>query len=128
MGYYTTYTLRTDNDEKVNLKKFIDELGKIGVADFFNEGPVPIDELKDIVECEGEDAADSIDLQTEPIKWYENEEDMKKLSAVFPDVLFRLYGEGEESGDLWLCYHKNGKSQHEPAVVSYGEFDPKKLK
>jgi hypothetical protein len=61
-------------------------------------------------------------------KWYEHEEDMRKLSALFPDVLFTLSGEGEESGDIWKMYVKGGKSHSVSAEIVLPEFDETKLK
>ena len=61
-------------------------------------------------------------------KWYDFNLDMKKLSEEFPDVLFCLEGQGEENGDIWMAYYKNGKSQMCPAVVTYEPYDESKLK
>jgi hypothetical protein len=48
----------------------------------------------------------------EPCKWYEHEEDVRKLSAEYPDVVFVLDGEGEEAGDVWRKFFLNGKLVH----------------
>lgn len=42
------------------------------------------------------------------VKWYEYGEDMKSLSKLFPDRIFVLSGVGEEQGDEWKDYFKNG--------------------
>lgn len=64
----------------------------------------------------------------ESIKWYDHEIDMKAFSKRFPDVVFTLHGEGEESGDLWVKYFKDGKMQRVDAVISYAGFDEGQLK
>jgi hypothetical protein len=64
----------------------------------------------------------------EPCKWYDINEDMKKYSNQFPDVLFTINGEGEESGDIWCTYFKNGKRQEEIAEIQTAPFDESKLK
>ncbi len=61
-------------------------------------------------------------------KWYDWKDDMLKLTKVYPDVLFVLTGEGEEAGDLWKAYFKNGKVQHAKATIVYDEFDESKMK
>lgn len=61
-------------------------------------------------------------------KWYDHEEDMVRLSKKFPDVVFELHGEGEESGDIWVKYFKNGKKQVVKAELKFAPFDEKKLK
>lgn len=60
-------------------------------------------------------------------KWYEYNTDMVALSQQFPELVFLLEGEGEESGDMWKRYYKNGKVQVANAVVTYDEYDEGKL-
>lgn len=52
---------------------------------------------------------------------------LKAYIKGYPEIIFVVYGEGEESGDMWKAYYKNGKQQIEPAVITYGEFDESKL-
>jgi len=60
-------------------------------------------------------------------KWYSFEKDMKKVSKENPETLFKLSGEGEENGDLWEAYFKNGKMQMCKAIVTYNEFNENEL-
>ena len=52
---------------------------------------------------------------------------MLKLSKLFPTTVFRLRGEGEESGDVWVKFFKNGKVQTEKLKVELPDFDADKL-
>lgn len=63
----------------------------------------------------------------ESVKWYDYDKDMAKLSRLFPDYLFMLEGDGEESGDVWKAYFLNGKMQHVKAQLLFADFDPEKL-
>jgi hypothetical protein len=60
-------------------------------------------------------------------KWYGNEKDMKVVSKAFPDIVFKLQGEGEEPGDMWIKYFKNGKMQKCHAKIEYDPYDESKL-
>lgn len=106
MGYSTRYTLEVHDGEET---------------------------IHDILEAVGEsfEGLDyAVDINGESIeeaKWYSHEEDMLELSLKYPEVVFLLHGEGEENGDLWNMYFKNGKKQNCNAVVVYEEFDESKL-
>ncbi len=51
------------------------------------------------------------------IKWYEHEKDMREYSKKHPKTVFALKGEGEEIGDIWTEYYKNGKMQKDKAKI-----------
>lgn len=60
--------------------------------------------------------------------WYEHEIYMKEYSLQYPDTIFELSGEGEEGGDIFKHYYKNGKVQVCKAVITFEKFDESKLK
>lgn len=45
------------------------------------------------------------------MKWYDWEEDMSQLANEFPDVEFRLEGNGEDEGDWWVALFKGKREQ-----------------
>ena len=55
-------------------------------------------------------------------KWYTCVADMKKISKQFPGVTIKIHGEGEENGDLWDAYFKDGKSAVYKAQIIYPKF------
>jgi hypothetical protein len=52
---------------------------------------------------------------------------MRKVSKHYPDLVFKLSGEGEESGDVWVEYYKNGKMQRCSTKITFDEYDESKL-
>ena len=97
MGYYTTYRLQCSPVKNVDIaesiQNWLTEHGVIGYAldefsDYYNHSLIISDH--------------------EPVKWYEFNDDMIELSEAFPEVTFKLHGEGEESGDIWDRYYLNG--------------------
>lgn len=66
--------------------------------------------------------------QTEEVKWYDWQTHCKAVSMDFPNLVIRVEGVGEEQGDQWKAYIKNGKIQIVKARVTFEEFDEAKLK
>ena len=115
MGYYTIYSL----DVLVNLEDILEEDYDENKADI-------IMHLRDT--CEGaEYALDDNGKSGEKIKWYDHEEDIGNFSKLYPNQVFKLEGEGEESGDIWIKYFSNGKMQECPAIISFDNYDKGKL-
>jgi len=99
MGYYTNYQLEIieGNNPEIDYHTEISEL------------------------------ADINNLFEDIHKWYDYHDDMIKYSKKHPNTLFKLIGEGEESGDLWHCYYKNGKKQFCKGEIVYPEYDESEL-
>ena len=112
MGYYTYYSLEHDCTDREKYEHIVNEMESMDLFDYcgFHAYPANL----------GFSSYDTV-------KWYDWEEDMRKVSAAFPDVHFTLHGEGEENGDLWYAHFLGGKMQYCPAKIVYDEFDPGQL-
>lgn len=108
MGYYTEYKLAIV-DGQVDSEAFIDTLNNVTGYAWEDEG-----------DCYS---------PGDTIKWYEFDDNMKQIAKMYPDVLFRLRGDGEESGDIWQNFYKNNKSyKWRFGEVVFPQYDPEKMK
>lgn len=57
----------------------------------------------------------------EEMKWYDHDEDVLELSKQWPTILIMLEGYGEDDGDIWKCYYKNGKIWRTKANIRFDE-------
>lgn len=130
MGYYTYYSmgiLDIDNKgyDSYKIAKYM--LDKQKESDRFYAFKYELEDFVKNEEVESEIRYElSLDGDDE-CKWYDNEDDMCLLSKEFPDVLFKLHGEGENNEDIWNKYFMNGKMQYCPAKIIYEPFDKNKL-
>lgn len=127
MGYYTRYDMSVYEGDynSYDIVKFMAEKNKECDAYYAFEYDLK-NTLDDINDQSGAVYALSLEGDDE-CKWYEHEKEMRDLSKVFPDVVFKLHGEGEENGDIWDKYFMNGKMQYCPAQISLPPFDKTKL-
>ena len=109
MGYYTYYDVSFKNEHKTS--EYAKKLAEIN-PNYFGQSYNSLSYKT----LEGMISRDSM-------TWYDHDRDMMKLSKAFPDETFVLYGEGEEKGDLWKGYYKNGKMEICRAQIIYPEPD-----
>lgn len=103
MGYETRFKLTALTDRNYSQRDYLKVLAEIDPREFSPE-------------------ADSFEEEFEESrKWYNYEDDMKKLSLAFPDTYFLLYGVGEEQGDVWKAYFYNGTIQTFKALLIFEE-------
>ena len=81
------------------------------------------DDYKTDYEQEISELADCGSCFCDEIKWYEHEKDMRAYSLKHPETVFVLKGEGEEAGDIWVEYYKNGKMQREKAKIVVDDYN-----
>ena len=119
MGYYTRYSLKTFiyNDDT---KKLIDVTHPFEIGEFIRRD---VDDYQE----DGEDMSCEYVLE-ESCKWYDYNDGMIKFSEKFPNYVFLLEGEGEETDDHWYKYYMNGKVQDvTPPKADVLPFDINKL-
>ena len=87
------------------------------------------DNRQDVIEAIHEISGygSGVDGHLNGVKWYDYDEHLLKISKQFPDDVITLYGTGEEDGDIWRTYYKNGKSQYAKAVITFAPYDESKL-
>lgn len=100
MGYYTDFELSFDTNtvDEQEVYDYIREIADYDFEDGYLNG-----------------------------KWYSHVQDMVEVSKKWPDVLFTLEGNGEEHGDMWRKYFKNGKVQVCEAVITFPQFDESEM-
>lgn len=108
MGYYTNFEVKWRESDKdireASIKSFleitkVDELG----SDFWDD-----------TDYYHEDDAVYLGFYA---KWYDKDEQMARLSRMYPDILFEIEGCGEETGDLWKERWKNGAYEYQRAII-----------
>ena len=109
MGYYTRF-----EGSVTGPREFIDEFvekweSESSTGDYY--GFMPIDFTM------------SEFFGGEAVSWYAHDEDITRLSSEHPYLLFALSGEGEESGDIWKSWYRNGKHVTVQARIVFDEPD-----
>lgn len=105
MGYRTYHSMSIENateEDRKQILKFMDDLGIIGYA---------LDE----------------NFDTEfACAWYDEPEQMEKVSLAFPHVHFIVHGEGDMNDDIWDHHYLNGMHQELYAQIVMPELDQDK--
>lgn len=103
MSYQTEYTIEFENKGSL----FVNEQIETSLIELLkNKGCIP-DVFQADLSSNGECSWDNI------------ESDMKDISILIPDVLFTIFGEGEDCLHYWCDYYFNGHVQTSSGVVTY---------
>ena len=114
MGYYTWYAMNARNIKtKEEYESLIQTLKDKGIYETENTSGVFC------ASTYYEESNEAIFDTTDECKWYEHTYDMMNISKLFPDVIFRLRGDGEEREDMWYEYYHNGKVEECPATITF---------
>lgn len=105
MGYYTHYTLTVVSGPH----KYKEDVVVETIREFDDYAAWALHE-------DGDDT-----------KWYSHYEDMLKYSKLFPEDVLMVHGEGEESGDIWWEFFKNGEGYHVDVEYIVPVFDENQL-
>jgi hypothetical protein len=135
MGYFTAYEISCDFSEAEALARKEKSFRINSIRDS-NLSEEIKNELIQLAEEKYRTSFNSIDYANyfgfdpfgDTTKWYGHEHDMRALSEEYPGVLFTLTGYGEESGDVWRKYFRDGRMQLAPAKIIFEDFNPSKLK
>lgn len=88
MGYLTCYDITLLEGDENEFQNFLEDLA------FVSGYPSLVDGYAD------------------DVKWYDWEKDAFNVSKKYPNIYFRIDGEGEEMGDNWRYYCCNGKYKY----------------
>lgn len=121
MGYYTQFKL-----EMIDKTGQFFEIEDANSLDDYKHNDKMSDEMKKVADyLTFDDERCYGILSEETAKWYDCDIDMRNLSKKFPDLIFCLYGNGEESGDIWRSYYHNGKDKRQCIEMRFPDFDYK---
>lgn len=120
MGYYTYFTMGIEKpDPSVRALEIVGWIWRSmnENEDFF----YPFKNSVEYIRENPEEYSGSNKLTLDPDeeeKWDNYDEEMAELSREFPDVTFYLHGAGEEAGDCWTAWYKNGLSVTHRAEIA----------
>ena len=106
MGYVTRYEIEaTGFKEETEAEFFLFKLTRVVNYEFT-----------------GSTTSTRLTIETDEIKWYEWQTDLKELSVHFPHVTIDVEGYGEENGDIWRARVRNGEAEVVKAVLTFPDF------
>ena len=111
MGYYTDHTLNVQGIESE--ERFLELRKKLEDEEIIHYA---IDEGHYI-----DEEHFAYFYPVDSVKWYDHSGDMIMISEIFPEMTFMLDGSGEDFGDLWHEYFKNGVCETCRGTITYEE-------
>lgn len=119
MGYYTQFTIQIFDKNGKDLTDEIQDESEIDdILLSLDKYP---ESMKSLVSELKQDSFYGL-LSEQACKWYDHEEVLTELSKKYPKFVFRLFGNGEEQGDMWMKYFYNGKVSFVQPSLQWPDF------
>lgn len=106
--YMTKYDLEVRNVQEDRFQKLRDVLKEMSIVDDILDEGYYFEKLKNAIFYASNDSV-----------WDDHDQDMIRVSERFPEMTFRLKGEGEDRADMWETYYYNGIKEECRAVIQY---------
>ncbi len=128
MGYYTHYTFSVQEygDDDVTAGMIVRKIISLNRKNEDLFYPL-VGENTDLYDYMDDETQADMEVSTDETHWYDFESDMLKLSREFPKVTFKLHGSGEESGDIWDAYYRDGLTCTYTLPIELPPFNEKDL-
>ena len=123
MGYYTNFSIEIRKAiTRAEAKAIIFEINRAVNPQLENEKDGIFVLIDDSSIEDNEKAIWEVDGYDE-MKWYDWREDMKDIAQKYPDIEFRLEGNGEDKDDWWVALFKGDKFQIKYCVPPIDEWE-----
>ena len=123
MGYYTNFSIEIRKAiTRAEAKEIIFEINRAVNPQLENEKDGIFVLMDDGRIEDNEEAIWEVDGDDE-MKWYDWREDMKDIAQKYPDIEFRLEGNGEDKDDWWVALFKGDKFQIKYCVPPIDEWE-----
>ena len=117
MGYYTCYNMDVQGfKNEAELKALTEKLQKKEILGYALMHDYRLDRDNHTASFDGYDA----------VKWYDHDTDMLEISREFPDMTFKLMGQGDDADDRWYTLYHNGTCECIQAEIVWP--DPKEIR
>lgn len=108
--YMTTYELKVQNVQKDRFQELLNVLRDMSIVDdVLDEGDYY------------EKPKDAIFYASNESTWDDHDQDMLSISKQFPEMIFKLKGDGQDREDMWETYYHDGLKEECRAVIQYPE-------
>ena len=122
MGYYTNFSIEIRKAiTRAEAKEIIFEINRAVNPQLENKKDGIFVLIDDSSIEDNEKAIWEVDGYDE-MKWYDWREDMKDIAQKYPDIEFRLEGNGEDKDDWWFALFKGDKFQIKYCVPPIDEW------
>lgn len=122
MGYYTNFSIEIRKAiTRAEAKEIIFEINRAVNSRLENEKDGIFVLMDDGRIEDNETAIWEVDGYDE-MKWYDWREDMNDIAQKYPDIEFRLEGNGEDKDDWWVALFKGDKFQIKYCVPPIDEW------